>query len=320
MGWVLEFAKHFAEVHIICLKKGLYEFPPHIFVYSLGKEEGENHFKYFYRFYKYFGQIFFKVRVDYVFFHMGEIYNLLAAPFFIIRGKTKFYWWKAHGHINLKAKIALNFVDRVYTSTESGFSISTPKKHIIGQAIDVDKFVFPEVENRNREIVFVGRVGPVKRLEDFIETAKILADNHPDLSFGIFGPTSDEAYLNTLKEKINQFGLTDKTTFYGPKSQEELVIVYQNAFLFLNPSVTHSMDKTVVEGILCGCLTVTGNRAFLEILSGTNLYVTDATPEEYATVISDLLKQDNLPLAKQLRERAVKAHSLNTLTQRIFNL
>lgn len=320
IGWVLEFSKHFAEIHVICLKKGEYDFPPHVFVYSLGKEEGENRIKYLYRFYKYFWYIFFRVKVDFVFYHMGEIYNILGAPFFFVRGQTKFYWWKAHGYINLKARLALNFVDRVYTSTQSGFSINTPKKHVVGQAIDEFKFVFPKTNNRNREIIFVGRISPVKRLEDFIETARILSQSDLSVTFRIIGPVSTKAYMDTLNDKINQAKLSNKITFSGPKNQVELVAIYQQAFLFLNTSVTHSMDKTVVEALMCGCLAVTGNQAFAELFSGTKLYTTEAEPTDYAMVIGELLKQNNDSLVQELRRQVIKSHSLTTFTKRIFNI
>lgn len=322
VGWILEFAKHFSEVHVICLKKGEHELPGHVFVYSLGKEEWESRLKYLYRFYKYFWQIFFTIKVDFVFFHMGEIYNILAAPFFYLRHRynTKFYWWKAHGHVNLKARLALHLVDKVYTSTASGFPINTPKRNIVGQAIDIDKFVFPNIENRNREIIFVGRVGPVKRIEDFVDTADILLKSSPDLSFSIIGPTGDLNYLKIINDKIHKFNLTNKINFVGPKKQSELVAIYQKALIFLNPSVTHSMDKTVVEATLCGCLSVTSNVAFAELLAGTNLYVANGKPQDYAKVILELLKLDRVPLARQLRDRVVTKHSLGTLTQRIFNI
>ena len=83
--WIFEFSKHFNEVHVICLQKGTYNFPKNVHIYSLGKEDGENRITYVVRFYRYFWNIFFRVRVDYVFFHMGAIYNILASPFFIIR-------------------------------------------------------------------------------------------------------------------------------------------------------------------------------------------------------------------------------------------
>jgi hypothetical protein len=111
--------------------------------------------------------------VDYVFFHMGAIYNILAFPFFLIRKSfnTKFYWWKAHGHINWVGRLALRCVDRVYTSTESGFPIATKKRVVVGQAIDTTLFTLDKVflmmeRMRKMKSSFVGRITPIKRIED----------------------------------------------------------------------------------------------------------------------------------------------------------
>lgn len=322
-GWIAEFSKHFDEVHVICLQKGEHDLPAHVHVYSLGKEEGENKLKYLYRFYKNFGHIFLDVRVDYVFFHMGAIYNILAAPFFFIRKfyGTKFYWWKAHGHINRMGKFALLFVDRVYTSTESGFSIATPKRHIVGQAIDVGHFVLPEYESkRKKEIIFVGRIMPVKRIEDFLNTASILITSNRARTFTVIGPIGDDAYFAIMKQKCVALNLQNVVQFVGSKTQTELVDIYQNATIFLNTSVTHSMDKTVLEAALCGCIPVTGNRAFIELLNADGLYKEHATPKEYAEIIKTLVALPNNNLQHRLRKSVIEQHSLSTFTQRIFNV
>lgn len=323
-GWILEFAKHFDEVHVICLQKGVYDLPTHVHVYSLGKEEGESRLKYLYRFYKNFGRIFLNVRVDYVFFHMGAIYNILAAPFFLVRKffGTTFYWWKAHGHINTFGKFALMFVDRVYTSTESGFSIATPKRHIVGQAIDTVRSVFPDSSVvRKKEVIYVGRVMPVKRIEDFIDTAAILHAKDPVIQFTVIGPTDeDPEYVKKMEERSIASGLQECLKFVGATSQDELVQIRQNTSVFLNTSVTHSMDKTVLTAALCGCIPVTSNRAFIDLLQEDGLYIENATPEQYAAVIMELLNRDTVPLQKKLRENIVRLHSLDTFSHRIFNV
>lgn len=322
-GWILEFSKHFSEVHVICLQKGEHTLPPHVYVYSLGKEEGESKLKYVYRFYKHFGNIFFNVRVDFVFFHMGAIYNILGAPFFLIRSfyNTEFYWWKAHGHINLFGRIALLFVDKVYTSTESGFPILTKKRNVVGQAIDVSHFILPEDETvRKREIVFVGRIMPVKHIEDFIDTANILTSLNLDLMFTIVGPVGDVVYAHTLKDRCISLSLQDRIQFVGSKTQAELVSIYQSATIFLNTSLTHSMDKTVLEGMLCGTIPVTGNKAFSDLLSLHALYIKSATPRIYAERIQQLLESDTDALRISLRDSVIAFHSLGTLSARIFNV
>lgn len=323
IGWITEFSKHFDEVHVICLQKGMYNLPSNVFVYSLGKESGENKLKYTLRFYRHFAHIFFRVHVDYVFFHMGAIYNILAAPFFLIRKiyGTKFYWWKAHGHINTIGKLALLFVDRVYTSTESGFSIDTKKRHVIGQAIDTTLFLSSiNKPERKKEIIFVGRVMPIKHIEDFIDTALILLEQNPELRFSIIGPNGDGTYYKRQRAKVLALGLENAVSFVDSKTQSELVPVYQNAFVFLNTSLTHSMDKTVLEAGLCGCVPVTGNKAFVGLLNDDGLYVETPTPQNYAEVIQKLLTQeDTSGLQMKLQSEIIRQHSLNTFPQRIFN-
>ena len=322
-GWVEEFSKHFSEVHVICLQKGEHTLPPHVYVYSLGKEDGESNLKYLYRFYKYFGKIFFSVRVDFVFFHMGAIFNIIASPFFLLRKiwGTKFYWWKAHGHINVIGKLALCFVDRVYTSTESGFSVDTPKRHVAGQAIDVGQFVMPSPSaERHAEVIFVGRIMPVKRIEDVLETAALLHEKYPHVRYTIIGPIGDEAYYETLKAQCAQNNLSDFVHFAGTKLQSELVPIYQHARVLLNTSVTHSMDKTVLEAMLCGCIPVTGNRAFAELLLVHGLYKEDCTPASYAEIISSVFDRDVSRLQEVLHEKVAQGHSLQTFPSRIFGV
>ncbi len=320
-GWILEFAKHFSEVHVICLKKGTYTFPPHVHVYSLGKEDGENRLKYLVRFYWFFGKIFFRVRVDFVFFHMGAIYNILAAPFFFIRGffGTKFYWWKAHGLINSVGKFALTFVDRVYTSTESGFPIVTKKRHVIGQAIDTNHFSPQgEVVREAYKIIFVGRITPIKRLEDFLYTVLLLRNKGIPVSASLYGPVADAAYAKRLEEIREKEGLREHVAFMGTRTQDELVSVYQHASILLNTSMTQSMDKTVLEAALCGCLPVTANVAFRELLANTGFFTEEGTPEKYADILETIMASDSDSLRRHLRERVIESHSIQTFSNRIF--
>jgi glycosyltransferase involved in cell wall biosynthesis len=253
---------------------------------------------------------------------MGAIYNILGAPFFFLRHiyRTKFYWWKAHGYINTMGKIALLFVDDVFTSTESGFALPSKKKHVIGQAIDTTFFTEDGEKARSRKVIFVGRVMRVKHIETFIETAALLLRNEDTLHFEIIGPVGDEAYFAELKKKITDLGIGERVAFLGPKNQEELISIYQSALIFLNTSLTHSMDKTVLEGILCGCVPVTGNRAFADLLTNEGLYIEEPTPERYAEKITQLLLGDLSPTRMRLREKVVSLHSLNTFTHRIFGI
>lgn len=315
-GWINEFARHFNRVDVICLEEGKHELPTHVHIHSLGKEKGTSKITQLIKFYWYFARAFFS-RPNYVFFHMGAIYNILAAPFFLIRRlfSIKFYWWKAHGHINRQGKLALSFVDKVFTSTASGFPIETRKRQIVGQAIDTNIFITNNELNRDpKHIVFVGRIMPIKHIEVFVEIARKL--HVRDYTFSIIGPIGDEDYYLDLKEQAAEANVR----FLGSKTQTELVSIYQEAGFFLNTSLTHSMDKTVLEAMLCGCIPLTANRAFKDMLEKKGLFFDTQNVEDYVRTIIELVGRDQTNLRQKLRDSVVTEHSLKTFTKRIFNV
>lgn len=320
-GWLAAFAKQFSEVHVICFETANHTLPPNVFVYSLGKEAGASKLLQLLRFYRYFIQIFFRVRVDYVFFHMGAIKNILAAPFFLVRRlfSTQFYWWKAHGRINRFGRLALFFVDRVYTSTASGFPIETKKRHIIGQAIDTTQFSPDLAVEREPLLIFVGRISTIKHIETFLETYQQLKATGYNFTATIIGPISDEVYYRKLLEKCDALAIP-RSIFAGPATQAELVGWYRRATYFLNTSLTHSMDKTVLEAILCGCIPVTGNQAFADLLAPHGLYIERATVADYRQAIQKLSETDHAELQQSLQSKVRQLHSLDTFAERIFGL
>ena len=316
-GWLLEFAKHFSEIHVICLKQGQYELPENVYVYSLGKELGVSRIRYGWRFYKYFIHIFFKVRVDIVFYHMGAIYNVLAVPFFMLRSwyQTRFLWWKAHGHINRFGRFALWFCDEVVTSTASGFPIKSKKRHIVGQAIDTTLFHIDEkIERKAKHVIYVGRIAPIKQLETFIDIARVLEP--VGYTFSVAGPAYDEGYFEGLRQQAADTSID----WLGPKTQSELVGLYQQTDIFLNTSLTHSMDKTVLEAILCGCIPVTANQAFRELLEPHGLFLSSPSVHTYTTVLTGLSSSNRPEVRRALAEEVAQLHSLDTFTERVFDV
>lgn len=323
--WVLEFAKHFEEVHVICLNKGTCELPEHVFVYSLGKDEGKGRLTYLYRFYKYFFHVFFHVRVDFVFFHMGAEYNILAAPFFFLRKlfKTKFYWWKTHGHLSLQAKTALVFVDRVHTAIAESFPITTPKCKVVGHAIDTAQFSPDSVDNGTPVLLFVGRLSRIKRVEQVLEVAKRLKEKNIACITRIIGQQVDDEYYKTLNNLVTKYGLKDQVTFIPGIAQQALVHEYQAATVFMNPSDNDGLDKVVLEAMACGAVPITGNTSFNHMLSPYNLYMRKGNISGYTNRIIEVLncsETKHRELQTQLRDVVVRDHALETITKRIFGI
>lgn len=323
--WVEEFAQHFEQVHVICLREGTYSLPANVHVYSLGKEGGENRLKYLYRFYVYFSDIFLKKRVDFVFFHMGAIYNILAAPFFFIRKKynTKFYWWKAHGHINGVGKLALFFVDKIFTASEESFPVKSRKKEIVGHAIDIDFFT-PEHREKHQELrlLSVGRISRVKKVEKLIDIARILTGKHIDFHIDILGTTIDAEYKNFLQKEIQKFSLESAITFVGGIPQDALLDYYRKSDILVHASETGSIDKVVLEAIACGVIPIAQSRAYGDLIDRFNLCVAKNDVFEYVSIIEDIVanKDRYAKVTHELRDVVATQYALSTLTKRIFKI
>lgn len=314
--WVEEFAKDFDEIHVICLEKGECDLSRHVRVYSLGKEDGENNIKYVFRFYKYFGHVYFKKDIDFVFFHMGAVFTLFAIPFALLRHfkKVPFYWWKAHGYIGLRERVSLLFVDEVVTSTASGFQLNTKKRRVVGQAIDTSFFTPSKESSGKKRVLFVGRVMPVKHLEVFAEVAKQLIQK--GYSFTIVGPVGDDSYMRTLQPLFQ----SAEVEYRGGLPYDELPDLYRQYDFFLNTSLTHSMDKTVLEAALCGCIPLTANRAFKELLQPYGLYFNDQDVDGYVEKIISTDTRTTIAVTQALQTDIRAQHSLHTFTQRIFDI
>lgn len=324
-SWVEEFSKHFEHIDVICLKEGKHSLPPHVHVHTLGKEKGESNAKYLVRFYHYFWKSYMHTHADYVFFHMGAIYNILAAPFFVLRKirKTTFIWWKTHGHINLMGRVALCFVDTVFTASRESFPVNSKKREVVGHAIDTDFFT-PQsfVPAESPVILFVGRVMRVKRVELAIEALRVLRDEGIHATLRIVGSTPDELYLAELKQFVQKHALGEDVSFVAGTNQEGLLREYRAAAVVVNPSETGSLDKVVLEAMSCGVPVVAPLPAYEALLASFGLAAESQDAHVYAQVIKVVLNttERRNELGNSLRAAIVKDHALVTLPKRLFSL
>lgn len=325
-AWVVAFAQKFEEVHVICLQKGQCELPKNVFVYSLGKEDGVGKLTYIYRFYRYFFQIYRTKELTYVLYHMGAVYNILGAPFFLLRKRKhiRFLWWKTHGHINLMGRVALLFVDEVLSASADSFPVRTQKLRVTGHAIDTSLFTMRNEHASSKEVqlLFVGRIMRVKRVEDVLAVAVVLRNRNVSVRVRIVGVVADDGYQAELEHYCREYDLSSVVTFAGPRTHTELIAEYHNADILINPSDTDSIDKVVLEAMACGVLPLSSTRAFDALLSPHQLFMKKGDSVGYADSVERILQMPESErglLAHALREVVVRDHALETLTKRIFN-
>jgi glycosyltransferase involved in cell wall biosynthesis len=252
---------------------------------------------------------------DVCFIHMAHKWAYRLWPVLKLN-RLPILIWYAHGSVSWHLKLATLCADKLVTSTEEGLRLNTPKKIVIGQAIDTDFFTQPADRNPKPEIVYVGRISKRKRIELLIDTLKALRDidSSTEWTLKIAGPTltnEDREYLGSIQKYIGTLSLENCIKFTGALTQAETIELYKTASVHLNVSNTGSMDKTVMEALSCGCPVVTTNEAFKDALSNiTGAYSDSSDPISLAKTIYQMAQKP--PPQAELRSAIEGKHDLKS--------
>ena len=323
--WIEEFAKHCERVEVICLSEGEHTLPKNVHVHSLGKEKmktgnGFSRLIYAIR----FNLLIFKLRRTYdtVFVHMNPEYVVLGGWFWKLY-KKKISLWYMHRSVTRTLKIAERVVDAIFTASPESFRLQSKQLHIVGHGIDTEKFAHVTKSVREKDaplrIVTISRISPSKRIIEMLDVLDVLAAQHISFSFSIAGGAGtpeDDAYVVKLKEEIAKRSYRNRVIYLGPISHDRVPEILAHGDVFLNLSVTGSLDKAVLEPLLLGIPAVTTNEAFKDVLSEYGLYVDEFDPAKVADAIQESARVDTAPLKKYV----LRNHSLSVLIPRILKI
>ncbi len=170
--------------------------------------------------------------------------------------------------------------------------------------IDTSLFIPKEMDQERFELLFVGRISPLKQIELCLETLAYLLKNHKkQVSLSIIGPISDETYFLELKRLVKQLQIVEQVKFLGSVEHKQLVPFYQKANLLLLPSAHESFGIVMVEAMACGTpvVALSGSGGPDEIIeNGLNGIL--ATKETYASRILEFM--DNKEMQGSLQKNA----------------
>lgn len=296
VSWIKEFAKHCELVTVICLHQGTYNLPTNVKVLSLGKENGESRIKYIYRFYKYIWQE--KNNYEAVFVHMNPVYVLLGGICWKILGKIIGLWY-VHRQVGLKLRLSEKIVDFVFTASEESNGLRSKKVKVLSHGIELGQFCPMPKNDDFFNIIYVGRISPIKNqfllIEALVEIAKKKELDRLKVKL-IGGPISDvdKKFEQEIKNFIEQNGLDKNVDFIGFVPNNKIIDYYHNADLSINLCPTGGLDKTVLESILCGVPAIVLNKTFVK---------------EFGEYSDDLILDSDD--SKELAERIFKMMEIN---------
>ncbi len=163
-------------------------------------------------------------------------------------------------------------------------------------------------------ILFVGRIQPIKGIDNLIRALALMLKRRPALRGDVFltiiggagDPATDEelARLHDLREAL---GVGDVVTFLGSRDQDTLVNYYNAASVVVVPSYYESFGMVALEAMACGTPVIASDVGglSLNVVDGFNGYLVPlGDVEELAYKLGLLLTQD--ALRRQLGSQACR--------------
>lgn len=340
-SYIAALASRVEKVYVVCLFLGENRLPENCEVFSLGKERGTSDFGYLVNFYRFVLPLIFKKKINGIFIHMNEIYVYLLLPFkFLLKLKRiPVVWWKAHAVLGFNSRLARHFVDRIATSVAAAFNIKTPKRRIIGQGIDTNKFKpLPEfrVKGDDLKIISIGRLSPVRNYPLLLQAVRQLLDDCPQLKlkvtvYGQIPFSGQQDYFASLENLLNQLNLKEIVVFAGAVPNPDLPKLINQADFVVNPGGSNSLDKSIVETMACEKIIIDSNAATREILANSSLKAADQDlflfkRGDVADLLAKIKNVINLDfqakeaIEKKLRSLVVEFHDVNHLSEEIIKI
>lgn len=312
--WVNEFSHHTSLLNVICLKKGAFDFPKHVKILSLGKEQGQSRFQYIYRFYKYIWQE--RNNYDAIFVHMNEEYIIMGGLLWKMWGK-RIGMWRNHPQGTSLTKYAVAMSDKVFCTSPKSFTAKFEKTKVMPAGIDVGQYESDSEYNKN-SILFFGRLSPVKNVHVFIEALEALHSSGEDFRADIIGsPVNPEdwEYEQTLKKLGRRLIELGKLSFKPGLSHEDTAMLYKKYALYVNLTPDGSLDKTMLEAMASRTPSLLSNSAFRGHLPEMCQLMSNeaGSASEKMKTLLNLSEDEKLALGNKLRKYVEDTHGLSLL-------
>ncbi len=204
--------------------------------------------------------------------------------------------------------ILKNF-DQIFAHSENDkelFSRITPayKITLIPYSLYFKDYQLPRKIEKNT-MLFVGRLGPNKRIDRLIRVLKFVSDKIKDAKLVLVG-----GYLkNNMKllDLAKKLGVEKNIISVGPKYGKDLIKFYSASQIFVSAAEYEGFGISVLEAMAAGCPVVVNDikasRNFVD--SGKNGYVIDYSDEKKAAdSIIKILGSDLVMISKNARECA----------------
>ncbi|HEY71978.1 MAG: glycosyl transferase [Anaerolineaceae bacterium 4572_32.2] len=222
--------------------------------------------------------------------------------------------------IEMETEIA-RFADALVAATPveeeqlvRAYSADPASIRVISPGVDTERFhPIPAAHAKERIalcpdcriILFVGRIEPLKGIDNLLRAIAQVIDRRPELREGLIVPiiggdpdrVREDDEMVRLRELRESLGIADVVTFLGAKDQDTLQYYYSAADVVVMPSDYESFGMVALEAMACGAPVIAsdvGGLSFLVQHARTGYRVPARDPQALAARITRLLTDEGL--------------------------
>lgn len=167
-------------------------------------------------------------------------------------------------------------------------------------------------------ILFVGTLEPRKNILSLIQAYAQAKDKIQQKL--VFSGKSGR-FARTIHKEIGRLNLTEDVKILGFVPDQQLPELYNNADLFIYPSLFEGFGIPVLEAMLCGCPVVTSNSSSMREVGGNAaIYVNPLSIDDISNCL--LVLNNSTELAKRREMSLVQAQlfSPDIITKNVLNI
>ncbi|MFY1045490.1 glycosyltransferase family 4 protein [Chryseobacterium sp. GP-SGM7] len=186
------------------------------------------------------------------------------------------------------------------------YNITKDKFIVIYNGVDTNQFINIEQKNvSNRKyILAVSSRNFHKNFQGLIDAFKNIQHTQKDVDLFIVGYSSLKSF-NNIQLDVEDLEKQGRIRFLGRVDDHELISLYQNASLFIFPSLYEGFGIPPLEAQACGCPVISSNQASMpEILSDSVLYFNPSSAENLEEKI--IYFYNNPELKSQLVKKGLR--------------
>jgi len=281
-------------------------------------------------------------RIDVVHAHMARDYSLAAyatrgasTTRFVVTRHVLFPLNRFHKRTLAHAACVIAVSEATARSVKSQRLVPPEKIRVITNGIDVERYTHGESRSEYRSSLrvpvdcqLIGSIGELRRLkrhDDFIRAAAIVARDHPSAYFVLAGSaaSSDGVERESLDQLVHQLGLKERFRFLGWLGNSADLL--RSLDVFVSASETESFGLVIAEAMASGAAVVaTATEGAREVTAEgeTGVLVPIGSMEEIAKAITSLLADNTRrrELAARGEVRVKHVFSLDRMVDDIESL